>query len=288
MIVSIETRQEELMNILQFWLKEAEDVTGMPLLLQGQQGKAPDTVGGMEMLNNNGSSVLRRLARTFDDRVTEPHIGRYYEWLLLYGPDEAKGDFTVDARGSSALVERDSQAQQLVQLLGLSVNPAYGIDPELTMTEVLQSWKLDPKSVQLSDEKKAQMANQKPPQDPRIQVAQINAKVKEDEIVAEAQIEKMKLDGAAKESQQDRDLKHWIAMVEAQLADASLTAEQQQSLNNIKATLSGIALRLNTQTDLAMAGHTVDLHKHHSPAPVMQPPVQVPGRAPNGKAFEQV
>lgn len=42
-IVTIETRQAELMNIIEFWLKEAEDCTGMPMLLQGQQGKAPDT-----------------------------------------------------------------------------------------------------------------------------------------------------------------------------------------------------------------------------------------------------
>jgi hypothetical protein len=288
MIVSIETRQEELMNILQFWLKEAEDVTGMPLLLQGQQGKAPDTVGGMQMLNNNASSVLRRLARTFDDRITEPHIGRYYEWLLLYGPDEAKGDFTVNARGSSALIERDSQAQQLMQLLAMAPNPAYGLDPELITGEVLKSWRITPKSVQLSDEKKAEMANRKPPEDPRVTVANINKAVKEDEIVAEAQIEKMKLDGAAKDADQERNLKRWIAMTEAQLADASLTADQRNNLDDLKATLTGVALRLKTQTDLAMAGHTVDIHKHHNPAPVMAPPVQVPGRAPDGRAFEQV
>ena len=102
-IINIPTLQQELMAILQFWLKEAEDVTGMPMLLQGQQGKAPETVGGMQILNNNGTTVLRRIARNFDDRVTEPHIGRYYEYLLLHGPDDCKGDFTIDARGSSAL-----------------------------------------------------------------------------------------------------------------------------------------------------------------------------------------
>jgi hypothetical protein len=71
-----------------------EDSTGLPMLLQGQLGKAPDTVGGMTMLNNNASAVLRRLARTFDDCVTEPHIRRYYAWLLQYGEDDEKGDFS--------------------------------------------------------------------------------------------------------------------------------------------------------------------------------------------------
>jgi hypothetical protein len=56
-IVSIETRQAELMNILQFWLREAEEVTGLPMLLQGQMGVASQTdkVGIANIMNNNGS-----------------------------------------------------------------------------------------------------------------------------------------------------------------------------------------------------------------------------------------
>ena len=149
------------------------DVTGMPMLLQGQQGKAPETVGGMQILNNNGTTVLRRIARNFDDRVTEPHIGRYYEYLLLHGPDDCKGDFTIDARGSSALVERDAQKQELMQLIGLSLNPAYGMDPELVITEVIKSMRFDPKRMVLSDEKKEEMAKRQPPEDPTVTAAKI-------------------------------------------------------------------------------------------------------------------
>ena len=66
---------EELQSIIQMGQKFFEDVTGLPMLLQGQQGTAPDTVGGMTMLNNNATSVLRRIARLFDS-FTEAHIGR--------------------------------------------------------------------------------------------------------------------------------------------------------------------------------------------------------------------
>jgi hypothetical protein len=52
-VVKIDMLVTELMEIVQFGLKLAEDVTGMPLMLQGQQGKAPDTVGGMMLLHNN-------------------------------------------------------------------------------------------------------------------------------------------------------------------------------------------------------------------------------------------
>ena len=36
----------------------------------------------MTMLMNNASVVLRRIARTFDDNITTPHIRRYYDWLM--------------------------------------------------------------------------------------------------------------------------------------------------------------------------------------------------------------
>jgi hypothetical protein len=78
----------------------AEDVTGLPQIMQGQQGQAPETVGGMQILQNNAGTVLRRIAKTYDDRITEPHVRRYYEWLMTYGDDAEKGDFQIDARGS--------------------------------------------------------------------------------------------------------------------------------------------------------------------------------------------
>ena len=86
---NIPTMQAELNGIIQLAMKMAEDVTGLPALMQGQGTNAPDTVGGMVMLQNNAGTVLRRIARLFDDRVTEPHIRRYYEWLMLFGEDHA-------------------------------------------------------------------------------------------------------------------------------------------------------------------------------------------------------
>ena len=285
-IISIETRQAELMAILQFWLKEAEDVTGLPMLLQGQQGKAPDTVGGMQIMNNNGSTVLRRIARTFDDRITEPHIGRYYEYLLMYGPDEAKGDFTIDARGSSALVERDLQSQQLVQMLGLSLNPAYGLDPELVAKEFLKSLRFDSKGLLLSDEKKEEIAKRPPPEDPRVTAAKIMAKSKEDGIVAGAQMRKHEIDTENENADLDRALEERIAQMDAQLARENLSEERRAQLQDHKVALAGIALKLKTQTDLSLGAHAVDVHKHHSPQ-VITPAAEPAGRAPAGNAFTQ-
>jgi len=173
-VFDIPSRQQELMNIIQFALKMAEDVTGMPMLLQGQTGSAPDTLGGQLMANNNAAAVLRRFARLWDDMITEPHIRRYYEYLLIYGEDDSeKGVFTVDARGSSALVERDIQNHAAMQMLQFSANPIFGIDPKKAAEEALKAQRLDPKRFQYSKEEQAKMAAQPPAPPVQVMVEQV-------------------------------------------------------------------------------------------------------------------
>ncbi|MBV8247427.1 MAG: hypothetical protein JO200_03160 [Comamonas sp.] len=167
--------QAELMNIITFALKMAEDTTGMPAMLQGIRGDAPNTLGGMQMQNNNATSVLRRLAKRFDDYMTRPHILRYFDWMMVYSDDESiKGDFEVDVRASSALVERDAQQQFLLQMVGLARDPAYEIDPAKLFAELCKGQRLDPKNFQLDEQQKAQRAQQG--QDP---TAQVKAKLLE-------------------------------------------------------------------------------------------------------------
>jgi len=153
--------QVELMNIINFCLKMAEDTTGMPAMLQGIRGDAPNTLGGMQMQNNNATSVLRRLAKRFDDYMTRPHIQRYFDWMMAYSDDEnIKGDFEIEVRASSALVERDAQQQFLLQMVGLARDPAYEIDPAKLFAELCKGQRLDPKNFQLDEQQKAQRAQQ--------------------------------------------------------------------------------------------------------------------------------
>ncbi len=278
-MVEVPSRQKELLEIIAFFLKEAEDVTGLPMLLQGQQGKAPDTLGGLTMMNNNATAVLRRIARTFDDRITDPHIGRYYEYLLLHGPDEAKGDFAIDVHASSSLVERDMQSQQLPQMLTAALQPAYGLDPELVMEEYLKAMKFDPKRMKLSDEKKAERAKQPPPVAPQVQAAQIREKGAMDR-------EMVKLKAAAEQGDADRSIEQAMKSVDERLTMADLSAEERRDLGNHKVDLAKLTMQLNQQKDLSVADHTMDLHKHRNPAPVLTPPTEPTQRAEAGRAYE--
>jgi hypothetical protein len=175
--IEIPSRQAELMNIINFALKMAEDVTGLPMLLQGQEGKsAPTTLGGQQLAMNNANGVLRRGAKLFDDNVTEPHITRYYDWHQQYtDDDDEKCDATIDARGSSALVERDIQNQAIASMGAFVKDPAFGLSPQRWAKEWSKSMRLDPERFAMTPEEIQAAKDQPPPKDPRVEVAEIGA-----------------------------------------------------------------------------------------------------------------
>jgi len=240
--INIQSLQAELMGIVQFSIKMAEDVTGLPMLLQGQQGKAPETVGGMQMLNNNASTVLRRIARTFDDSITEPHIRRYYEWLLLDPdvPSQEKGDFKIVARGSSALVERDIENQAIAEMGAIVTNPVFGINPKKWFAEHCKSRRLDPNTFQYTEEEQAKidesMAQQK---DPAVMVAELRYKETMEKVNLELQ-----------DKQAEREFKLQLAHIEENIAMIRLAEEKNMSISKIKAELARTAMTEKNKRDL--------------------------------------
>ena len=182
--ILIPSVQAELLQAIDFALKMAENVTGLPILLQGQQGAngVPETVGGMQILVANASSLLRRMARIFDDSLITPHIRGYYAWMMSYAEDDSiKGDFKVVAHGSSALVLRDQRNMFMTQTAPqMLANPAWGIDPTKLFKEIAKvAGVADPASIQFTADElfKIQSANQQVP-DPRVQAAQVTGQTR--------------------------------------------------------------------------------------------------------------
>lgn len=127
-VFNMDSRLNELEAIIRLAMQFAEDETSLPSLMEGQQGAAPDTVGGMTLLMNSANTILKVIAKRFDDCITRPHIRRYYEWHMLHNPDpDIKGDFNVLARGSSHLVVRDLARQSLVGFMQYSTIPHLAI-----------------------------------------------------------------------------------------------------------------------------------------------------------------
>ena len=177
---------QELLAIAQAAMQFADMESSMPQIMGGEQGSAPETVGGMVMLYNNANAVLRQRVKLFDDYVTRPHIGRYYDWKMANDPDPSiKGDYEVDARGSTALVERDIQNQALLNLANITNNPRY--IPHLKEREelraILRAFRVDPEQLMKAEDVVAQeaqaMAEQGAPQDPKLMAAEMDMQMKQ-------------------------------------------------------------------------------------------------------------
>ena len=180
---------KELLSIAQAAMAFADTESSMPQIMGGEQGSAPETVGGMVMLYNNANAVLRQRVKLYDDHVTRPHISRYYDWKMANDPNtDIKGDYEVDARGSSALIERDIQNQALLNLANITNNPRY--TPHLKEREelkaILKAFKVNPEEIMKNEDEVAQaqqaMAEQGAPQDPREVAAQTQLQIKQMDI----------------------------------------------------------------------------------------------------------
>jgi hypothetical protein len=286
--------EAELQNIVQMALDFAERATSMPLILAGHQGSSTETVGGMQILQSNASSVLRRIARIADDDVIEPHVLRYYEWLMLYGDDpNTKGDFQIAPQGSAAFFERDAQNQLIMQLLPMAQDPEFELDKAKLMEEVLKMNKLSPARVRLSDEQKEQRAQQEQPVDPALQIAQLKAQtdmqreqLKQQSDLAELkQREEMaRADYAFKLhlSEMEQEFALRIKEMELQVKMIELSQAQQISLDSIKAQLAGTTLKLRTQEKLSFADKQYERSKE-----AITPPTEPAGRADPGDSFHE-
>jgi hypothetical protein len=269
------SRQEQLMAIIEMGQTMMERVTGMPMILMGMQGDIQETAQGRNIQNNNGNSVLRRIARLFDSKITEPHIRRYYAWLMEHGEDDAaKGDFQIVARGSAALVERDLQNQQMPAVAQMALNPVYELSPPRSAKELLKSWRFDPAAFELTDEEKQKAAQQPPPKAPQVEVAEINkAKATEHE-KAETERLQLKIASDEKMSESELGIARMVAELDATLKGEAISAGEREALMDSKASLANTAMKLRLQREaLAVKG-----------TQTMTPATEPPGVAPAGMA----
>ena len=120
----INSHMTELIALFQYARQIADEETALPQIAQGEQGSATDTASGMSMLMNSANTMLRRVVKNFDDDVTRPFIKRMYDWNMQFNPKEdVKGDFCIDARGTSSLLVKEQQAANLMNLMNISASP---------------------------------------------------------------------------------------------------------------------------------------------------------------------
>jgi hypothetical protein len=292
-----------LLRILQEAFQLAEQQSNIPLIAQGQTGaNDPETFGQSELLNDNGKTLLRDKAYTLDDCITEPVVQDLYEWLLLDDtvPDDEKGDFEINARGSIAMVEKAIQEQTFPMLIQAAAqNPTYGQNPAKLFAEWMRAKRFNPELTKYTPQEMADLQNRQPPEAPVVQAAKIRAQVdlhKQDM----ADQTKLKVEGARHDRETiyqdslnerahiDADYRERLLHQQWQIALLEYSKAQNITLQEAKTQLAGLAMKLETQRELSRDSLAVDVHKHHSPAPqALTPPAEPAGRAEPGQSFAQ-
>lgn len=169
----IPSNQPQLAAIVEMAKGHMDEESMVPVIAQGEQGThTTQTLGGMSILMNASNVVFRRVVKNYDDDMTTPNIRRNYDWNMQFSDkEEIKGDFDVDARGTSVLLVRELQAQNIMAfLMNFGTNPAFsgflrdGGLPALRL--LVQTMMLPSDEVLLTlDEYTQEQANSTPPPD---------------------------------------------------------------------------------------------------------------------------
>ena len=163
----------EIMPVISWWLKMAEDTTGLSLLLQGKA--VTEAVGVSQQLMANATTNLRLVIKEWDDHTCTPLISAYYLWVQQYGPESAKGDAVVKPLGSAALIVRELQQQALLQIGDKVVQPIYGKSPKKWMDLYLEGFQVDPETLDLDDEERKVLEDAANEKDVKVVVAEVQA-----------------------------------------------------------------------------------------------------------------
>lgn len=160
---NIDSRIAELDQIRETAMRMADEETNLPLIAQGNQtGAITRTAQGMSMLMNAANVVLRRSVKAYDDGITKPLLTRFYHYNMQHSQDESiKGDFEVDARGSSVLLAKEIESQNLMQLaFNFSAHPVFGplIKPAALLRKVIKSLSIAQDDVVKTDAEMSQEA----------------------------------------------------------------------------------------------------------------------------------
>lgn len=276
--IRVDMLVNELLSIVNFGLKLAEDTSGFPLMMQGQMGSAPDRVGVVQVLDRNTNAIKRRVARHFSDDLTAPHIRRYVIWHQTYGPDNEKGgDLQVNVKGYAALVEREIRNEQLAAVYQMSSDPRTRVDPQKVAAEMLRAWRFNPSDVQFDDDDWEQMMakwqeimQNASGEDPRVTVARLNNEFKGAVKIADHQHD-------AEQRELDRQLK---------LVERALDRQEAEMIQQGLSADVAAKIKADIARDIMKMQQTARMVAQKAPASALpKPPIEPAGIAPTGQSY---
>jgi Rps23 Pro-64 3,4-dihydroxylase Tpa1-like proline 4-hydroxylase len=197
--------------------------------------------------------------------------------------DSIKGDYKVDPRGTSALLERDQQAQSIEEITAMRGDQELSdmVDWEKAVSQLFSARNMDillPK--EKITENRNKRKNQPQPMDPQMEVAKVRAQaeLEKAKLVQTADMEELKF--KAEQAKLDHAHKEQMKLMDRDIKAMELSASSGMALDKIKAQLSETSAKLRLQDKLA---HDKDVVAAEQVAtPIAEPA----GRAKEGHAYQ--
>jgi len=161
-ITNIDSHVAELIGLFNTFKLLNDEVSNIPSYMHGEGDKgAADTVGGLSMLMGAANITIKDVVANFDDGMTIPFITSAYDWLMMFGENEIKGDMKVSATGSTSLVAREIRSRALGEFQQETANQidAPYIDRSNMLRERVKALEL-PEDVLISKDKAEQVNQQ--------------------------------------------------------------------------------------------------------------------------------
>ncbi len=226
-VFSMQSRQAEYQNVIGMAKAFMDEESGLPMISQGEQGQVTPTLGGMSMLMNAANAVRRRQVKEFDDAVTKPLVTRFYVWNMQFNPrNDIKGDMNCTARGTSALLVKEMQTAQIIEMFDRfsahpHLAPAFdwynGLESLVKSMSLGVQAMLKPKAEYDQIIKQQQEDAKNQPQDPALIKAQMDVQLTQMKHEHQMQLEQFKADTT-------RQVEHMKA--EGRLAEQEIRRQQ--------------------------------------------------------------
>lgn len=281
-IFDIGSRQQEFANIIQLSKSFMDEESGLPMIAQGEQGQVTPTLGGMSMLMNAANAVRRRQVKEWDDAVTKPLIRRFYEYNMAMSEDNSiKGDMQVVARGTSALLVKETQTAQIIDIF-----QKFGQHPQLMHAfdwydgakTLMQSMSMGTQTMLIPREEyeqklqEIQEAQAEQPQDPEILKVQMQMQMAQQKQQHEMQLEQMRMQSQLQIEQMKVQIKE--KELEIKMLEVQINQESQQARLNLDREL-GVS-KLTTDLQLQTGKQAIDMEKFKTEVKLKNMPTQNP------------
>ena len=214
--------------------------------------------------------MLRKAVKNWDDDITRPLITRFYDWNMQFNEKpEIKGDFSIEARGSGALLVREKQQENLMIYSNLSMSiPEFNKRRDWAELdrEIAKSLELPYDQITLGDEEMAemealQMEMASTQVDPAQQKIQLEAQIQQ----IDMQLKQQRLQLDAQKAAMDADMDRAELAQESALEQAKLGQLERLEIMKLEAQerlkLAELQLKYRMSNEQVQNRTAVDIEK---------------------------